>query len=164
MIINVYFTRWVFRINEIIKIQKEQTKLLKIISEKIQLNSNITFEKQIATESKPIDLISDNKVDSEDQTTTINDETLDNLFNLIRSEQKSIFGGYSKKVAEVLKKNCKTKNDTLSLMWNFRKKFNLELIDEVSKLSNHIDYLRRNLEIFIDFEIVENEYPFKRKT
>ena len=161
LIINVYFTRWVFRINEIIKIQKEQTKLLKIISEKIQLNSNVTFEKQITTKSKPTNLISDNNVDSDYQTTTINDETLDNLFNLIKSEQKSLFGGYSKKVSEELEKLCQTKSDTLNLMLSFKNKYNTELIDEISKLSNHINYLKRNLKIFIDFEIIENEYPFK---
>ena len=43
---NVYFTRWVFGIDEIIKMQKEQTRLLKIISEKIQRNTNVTFETQ----------------------------------------------------------------------------------------------------------------------
>jgi hypothetical protein len=161
LIINVYFTRWVFRINEIIKIQKEQTKLLKIISEKIQLNSNVTFEKQITTESKPTNLTSDNNVDSDYQTTTIDNEILDNLFNLIKSEQKSLFGGYSKKVAEELEKLCQTKSDTLYLMLSFKNKYNTELIDEISKLSNHINYLKRNLKIFIDFEIIENEYPFK---
>lgn len=99
----------------------------------------------------------------ENKTSKIDDETLLNLYNLIKSEQKSLFGGYSKNVAEELIKICQTKNDTLNLMWNFKNKYNSELIDEISKLSNHINYLRRNLEIFIDFEIIENEYPFKRK-
>jgi phenolic acid decarboxylase len=161
LIINVYFTRWVFRINEIIRIQKEQIKLLKMIADKIQLNTNVTFEKQIINESKPTNLILDNNVNSEYQTTTINDEILVNLFNLIKSEQKSLFGGYSKKVAEELEKLCQTKSDTLNLMFNFKNKYNTELIDEISKLSNHINYLKRNLKIFIDFEIIENEYPFK---
>lgn len=48
---NVYFTRWVFRIDEIIETQKEQTKLLKIISEKIQRNTNVTFETQNSEKS-----------------------------------------------------------------------------------------------------------------
>lgn len=105
----------------------------------------------------------DKYVQENETTEKINDETLNNLYNLIKSEQKSLFGGYSKKVAEELIKICQTKNDTLNLMWNFKNKYNSELIDEISKLSNHINYLRRNLEIFIDFEIIENEYPFKRK-
>ena len=46
LIVNVYFTRWVFRIDELIETQKEQAKLLKIISEKIQRNTNVTFETQ----------------------------------------------------------------------------------------------------------------------
>lgn len=46
LILNIYFTRWVFRIDEIIEIQKEQNKLLKIISEKIQINTNIIIEEQ----------------------------------------------------------------------------------------------------------------------
>lgn len=33
---SVYFTRWVFGIDQIIELQKEQTKFLKIISESIQ--------------------------------------------------------------------------------------------------------------------------------
>lgn len=43
---NVYFTRWVFQIDEMIENQKEQIKLLKSISEKIQKNTNITFQGQ----------------------------------------------------------------------------------------------------------------------
>ena len=48
---NIYFTRWVFRIDEIIETQKEQTKLLKIIADKIQTNTNITFEKSIKNDT-----------------------------------------------------------------------------------------------------------------
>lgn len=44
LIINVYFTRWVFRIDELIETQKEQSKLLKIISEKIQKLTNSEIE------------------------------------------------------------------------------------------------------------------------
>ena len=47
LIANVYFTRWVFRIDDIIETQKEQARLLKIIADKIQTNTNITFEKPI---------------------------------------------------------------------------------------------------------------------
>lgn len=158
LIINVYFTRWVFRINEIIRIQKEQIKLLQIISEKIQRNTNVTFEKPIDNNSETSDLLLDHNTN---QTTKIDDEILENLFNLIKSEQKSLFGGYSKKVAEELEKLCQTKSDTLNLMFNFKSKYNTELVDEISKLSNHINYLKRNLKIFIDFKIIENEYPFK---
>jgi hypothetical protein len=48
LIVNVYFTRWVFRIDEIIEIQKEQTKLLKKISENIHTNRSISVEEQNA--------------------------------------------------------------------------------------------------------------------
>lgn len=44
LVVNIYFTRWVFRIDEIIEIQKEQTRLLKVISEKIQKLTNTEIE------------------------------------------------------------------------------------------------------------------------
>ena len=46
--LNIYFTRWVFRIDEIIEIQKEQAKLLKKISENIHTNRSISVEEQNA--------------------------------------------------------------------------------------------------------------------
>lgn len=46
LIVNIYFTRWVFRIDEIIEIQREQSKLLKIISENIQNNINPAIEEK----------------------------------------------------------------------------------------------------------------------
>ncbi len=44
LIANIYFMRWFFRIDEIIEIQKEQTRLLKVISEKIQKLTNSEIE------------------------------------------------------------------------------------------------------------------------
>jgi hypothetical protein len=46
LVVNIYFTRWVFRIDEIIKIQKEQNQLLKIISEKIEKKPTIINEEK----------------------------------------------------------------------------------------------------------------------
>lgn len=50
LIANIYFTRWVFRIDEMIENQKEQTKLLKLIADKIQQNTNVAFETKKSVE------------------------------------------------------------------------------------------------------------------
>lgn len=99
----------------------------------------------------------------EEITSPLNNQILVNLHNLIKSEQKRFFGGYSKKVATELENVCKTKKDTLNLIRSFKEKYNTDLLDEIRKISNHINFIEKNLKLFIDFEIVENEYPFKRK-
>lgn len=145
--------------------------LLLSFGELIQLALDIR-ENQISTEGKIItnDAESERKIiinDTGSEGSTNNSEikfsetTLLDLKKLILIQKQSILGEGKNEILELLSRLITTKQKALDISVAYEKYFGVDIIDELKSLSNNYGTIREYLEQFIDFEIVEKEYPHK---
>jgi uncharacterized membrane protein YhaH (DUF805 family) len=95
-----------------------------------------------------------------------NDDLLTNLHQLhtyIREEKRSVFGSNKRMaILKLISQFCKNKEDGLLLLDSYQNLFNTNLIGDLRKLSSSYDAIKKNVQSFIDLEIVTPEYPHNR--
>lgn len=91
----------------------------------------------------------------------ISDTTLLDLRKTILSQKRSVLGKGKDVILDLLKSLLSTKQNALDLISMYEKSFGVSIIDELKSLSSNYSTIREYLEKFIEYEIVEEEYPHK---
>ena len=80
----------------------------------------------------------------------------------IDNAKSSFLGAFNQDLLDLLKKECLDKDQTLILLYNYKKQYNEDLIEKLKDISSQYDKIKKYLTPFIDLEIVEPNYPHKR--
>ena len=86
------------------------------------------------------------------------------LFNLIKTQKNKILGGgMTDEILFLIGSLCKTQDDAINLLTIYKSTYKSDLIIDLKKLNSTYSDIKRNLSIFIDFNIVDENYPHEMK-
>jgi hypothetical protein len=120
----------------------------------IRENQIMTREETTATEAS-------NESFTETREIEFSETTLLDLRKKILRQKQSIFGKKTDEILELLSRLITTKQKGLDIIVAYENQFGVSIIDELKSLSSNYGTIKENLKQFIEFEIVENEYPHK---
>jgi len=81
-----------------------------------------------------------------------------------KEKNKGVFGKSAlQELINLLEEICQSKNNCILLIQEYQTKFNSDLIEDLKKLSSSYDSIKETLYVFIKFEIIESEFPHKKK-
>jgi len=143
---------WYLKINQRIKLMEEQNRLLNLLIKQKELNENPTEEIQESQESQET---------QED----ISQKNVSHLKELIVKEKnKGIFGeSLRQEIIDWLEKYCQSKDDCMQLIMIYQRQYNSDLIEDLKKLSTNYDTIKKILNVFIKYDVIEPEYPHNIK-
>jgi len=126
----------------------------------IQITLDIR-ENQIKTrdETTTIEAINENFADSKE--IEFSEMNLLDLRKLILKQKQKIFRKNNNELLELLSRLITTRQKGLDIILAYEKQFGVNIIDELKSLSTNYGTIKENLKQFIEFEIIENEYPHK---
>ena len=85
------------------------------------------------------------------------------LFNLIKTQKNKILGGgMTDEILFLIGSLCKTQDDAINLLTIYKSTYKSDLIIDLKKLNSTYSDIKRNLSIFIDFNIVDENYPHEK--
>jgi hypothetical protein len=95
----------------------------------------------------------------------INEENLERVKVLIFG-LKSVFksGKSAEELSDLLNSMIKSQSDAILLIEAYRKKFGIDLVTEVKKSTTSYTLIRKLLSKFIEFDVVETEFPHGYKS
>lgn len=85
------------------------------------------------------------------------------LNRLIEEQKGVLFGGGTDDISNLISGLCKTQDEAIYLLETYEAIFHSNLIEELKKLANSYDEIKKNVSTFIKFGIIEEKYPHNLK-
>ena len=151
---------WYWKINERIKLIEEQNRLLNLL---IKQNTTLTGVKIENISNDETD--NTKKADVSENSSARNPETINIIKELIEKEKKKTWWqeGNRQEIIKCLAEYCDSKNSCVQLIQEYQKRFNSSLIEDLKKLSSSYASIKELLSVFIEFEVIESEFPHNIK-